>query len=111
MNPPAEVRVARITGVFAVVVAVITLFGTLATAGKSSSSAPPASEASAIVSSTRSTGASCISVVRSYRALVRSDPRLASLLTTAGTDGVAPIDVDPDARRCGIGRRALLAMR
>jgi hypothetical protein len=110
VNPPTEVRVARITGVFAVLVAVITLFGTLATASKSSS-APPASEASAIVSSTRSTGASCISVVRGYRALVRADPRLATLLTTAGPDGVAPIDVDPDARRCGIGRRALLAMR
>lgn len=109
MNPPTEVHVARITGAFAVVVAVITLFGTLATASESSSSALPASGTSSIVGSTPSMEASCISVIRSYRALLRSDPKLTRWLTLADADGVSPVDVDPDARRCGIGKRTLLA--
>jgi hypothetical protein len=54
---------------------------------------------------------SCASVIREYRVLVRLDPALATSLTTAGADGVSPIDVDPDARRCGIDRDALRAMR
>ena len=105
-----EVRVAVITGAFSVLVALITLFGTPATAKESRSSALPASGTSTIVSGTPSTGASCISIIRGYRALVRQDPQLVKLLTTAGADGVSPIGVDPDARRCGIGKDALLAM-
>jgi hypothetical protein len=111
MNLPTEVRVARIAGAFSVVVAVITLFGTLATADKSSSSALPASGTSTMVSSTPSTQASCSSVIRNYQILLRSDPKLAKLLTTVGPDGVSPIGVDPDARRCGVGRDVLLGMR
>jgi hypothetical protein len=111
MNPPTEVRVARVTGVFSVVVAVITLFGTLATADESSGPALTASGTSTVVSSTSSSEAPCSSVIRDYRVLLRSDPKLVKLLTTTGADGVAPINVDPDARRCGVGRDVLLGMR
>jgi hypothetical protein len=45
------------------------------------------------------------------RILMRLDPALATSLTTPGTDGASPIDVDPDARRCGIDSDALRAMR
>jgi hypothetical protein len=105
-----EVRVAVIAGVFQIVVAFVALFGTLATASNRSST-PSVSATSATVSNTPLAGASCPSVIREYRTLVRLDPTLATSLTTAGADGVSPVDVDPDARRCGIDRDALRAMR
>lgn len=110
MNPQTEVRVALIAGVFQVVVALVALFGTLATASDRSSTLP-VSGTSPTVSSTSPAGASCTSVIREYRVLVRLDPTLATSLALAGADGVSPIDVDPDARRCGIDEDALRAMR
>jgi hypothetical protein len=110
VTPQTELRVAVIAGAFQVLVAFIALFGTLATASDRSST-PPAREASTTVSSTPLSGMSCTSVIREYRVLVRLDPTLATSLTTVGADGVSPIDVDLDARRCGIDRDALRAMR
>jgi hypothetical protein len=110
VTPQTEVRVALIAGAFQVVVASVALFGTLATASDRSSTLP-VSGTSTTVSSTPSAGASCTLVIREYRVLVRLDPTLIKSLTTAGADGVSPIDVDPDARRCGIDRDALRAMR
>jgi hypothetical protein len=104
-----EVRVAVIAGAFQVLVALVALFGALATA--SDPSPTPISGTSAAVASTPAAGASCTSVIREYQALIRLDPRLAASLSTPGTAGTAPIDVDADARRCGIGRDALRAMR
>jgi hypothetical protein len=110
VTPQTEVRVAVIAGVVQVVVALVALFGTLATASDGSSTRP-VSGTSATVSSTPLAGASCTLVIREYRVLVRLDLTLATSLTTTGADGVSPIDVDPDARRCGIDRDALRAMR
>ena len=118
MTPQTEVRVAVIAGVFQVVVALVALFGTLATTSDRSQT-PPLSATSTTITSTSApssasepaAGASCTSVIREYRALIQLDPRLATLLTTVGADGAAPIDVDADARRCGIDRDALRAMR
>jgi hypothetical protein len=110
MTPQNEVRVAVLTGVFEVVVALVALFGTLATAADHSPSSPGSGAAPA-VNSSPSAGASCTSVIREYRTLVRLDPALIGSLTKQGPDGVSPIDVDPDARRCGIDRDALGAMR
>jgi hypothetical protein len=104
------VRVAVIAGAFQIVVALVALFGTLATA-KDGSSTQPVRGTSATISSVPSAGASCTSVIREYRVLMRLDPALATSLTTPGADGVSPIDVDPDARRCGIDSDALRAMR
>jgi hypothetical protein len=115
-----EVRIAVIAGVFQVLVAFIALFGTLATASDRSSTLPDTGRSpttTTVVNSGRSSttttpsaGGSCTSIIREYRDLVRMDPTLAASLAQAGTDGVAPIDVDPDARRCGIDRAALGAM-
>jgi hypothetical protein len=46
-------------------------------------------------------------MIREYRELVRLDPALARSLIEAGADGIAPIDVNPDARRCGIDATVL----
>jgi hypothetical protein len=122
MTPQTEVRVAIIAGVVQVLVGFIALFGTLATSSDPSST--PAAGPSPTVTTTLSAGAStamtsptaggstamtsptaggsCASLIREYRELIRLDPALARSLTEAGADGVAPIDVDPDARRCGI---------
>jgi len=110
MTSQTEMRIAVITGAFQVIVAFVALFGTLATASDHSST-PSVSGTSTTVNSRPSAGASCTSVIRGYRLLVRLDPALVTSLTTAGADGVSPIDVDPDARRCGIDRDALRAMR
>jgi hypothetical protein len=110
VTPQTEVRVAVIAGIFQVVVAFVALFGTLATASDRSSTLP-VSGTSTTVRGTPSAGASCTLVIHEYRVLVRLDPALATSLITAGADGVSPIDVDPDARRCGIDRDALRAMR
>jgi hypothetical protein len=52
----------------------------------------------------------CTSVIHEYRTLLRLDPTLVKSLTTAGPDVVSPIDVHPDARRCGIDKDRLRAM-
>jgi len=118
VTPQVEVRVAVIAGAFQVVVALVALFGTLATASDPSPTRPVSDTSTTITSapaaglaSTPAAGASCTSVIREYRALIRLDPRLATLLTTAAADGASPIDIDADARRCGIDRDALLGMR
>lgn len=108
-TPGSAERVARITARSAVLVAFITLAGTLATASATRAAAK-ASTTSTTVASAASVEASCRSVFREYRTLVRLDPTLVRSLTTAGPDGVSPIDVDPDARRCGIHKNALRAM-
>ena len=110
MNPQTELRVAVIAGTFQVIVALVAFFGTLATASDSNS-ALPGGGASATVTTTPSAGVSCASVIREYRMLLRLDPALAAALVTPGADGVAPVDVDPDARRCGIDKEALRALR
>jgi hypothetical protein len=101
-----DVLIAIIAGTFQIVVAFVALFGALATAD-SDGSAPAGNQS---VTVTVPAGF-CASVIREYRALVRLDPALATSLTTPGPDGVAPIEVDPDARRCGIDADALRAMR
>jgi hypothetical protein len=116
VTPHTEVRVAVIAGAFQVLVALVALFGTLATTGDPSPARPFSDTSTTItpaagLTSTPAAGASCTSVIREYRALIRLDPRLATSLTTAGPDGASPIDVDADARRCGIDRDTLLAMR
>jgi hypothetical protein len=105
-----EVLVAVITGVFEVVVALIALFGPLAT-GSDRSSTVPIDGAQGAVSSAPSAGAVCTSVIREYRTLIRLDPELLALLTKAKPGDVPPIEVDPDARRCGIDSEVLEAMR
>jgi hypothetical protein len=111
MTLPREALVALIAGAFQVAVALVALFGTLATAGDHSSSTLPLSGTSTTAFSTPAAAASCTAVIREYRALMRLDPTLAIALTTAGADGASPIDVDADARRCGIDRDALRTMR
>jgi hypothetical protein len=129
-----EVRIAVIAGVAQVIVAFIALFGTLATASDRSSALSGSggspttttlavsgespttttladSGESPITTTPPSAGASCASVIREYRDLVRSDPKLAASLIEARTDGVSPIDVNPDARRCGIDRAFLTDIR
>jgi hypothetical protein len=108
-TPGSAERVARITGRFSVLVAFITLAGTLATASATRATAK-ASTTPTTVAGAASAGASCTTVIREYRTLLRLDPTLVKSLTTAGADGVSPIDVDPDARRCGIDKDALRAM-
>jgi hypothetical protein len=110
VRPQLEVRVAVITGAFQIVVALVALFGTLSSTGNSSSTSS-VSRTPAAVNSAPSAGAPCTSIIRQYRVLVRLDPALVTSLTTPGADGISPIDVDPDARRCGIDSDALRAMR
>jgi hypothetical protein len=110
VNPHSEVRVAVIAGAVQVIVAAVALFGTLATASDPSSTLP-ASGTAAAVSRMPSAGLPCTSVVAEYRTLLRLNPTLLASLTTAGADGISPIDVDPDARRCGIDQDALRRMR
>jgi hypothetical protein len=109
MTSESGTRVAVIAGAFQVVVAVVGLFGTLATASERSSTAP-LNGASTTIANMPAAGTSCTSIYREYRILIL-DPKLATSLTTPGADGTAPIDVDADARRCGIDRGALGAMR
>jgi hypothetical protein len=108
-TPRGAERVALITASSAVLVALITLAGTWATASATRATAKT-STTSTTAASAPSAGASCTSVFREYRTLLRLDPTLVRSLTTAGADGVSPIDVDPDARRCGIDKDALRAM-
>jgi hypothetical protein len=98
-----QVLVAVISGVFQLLVAFVALFGTLATASDRGSAQP--------AGGTSPPGASCTSVYREYRGMVRQDPVLVIALTTAGADRVSPVDVDPDARRCGIDGDVLRVMR
>jgi hypothetical protein len=98
-----QVLVAVISRVFQLLVAFVALFGTLATASDRGSAQP--------AGGTSPPGASCTSVYREYRGLVRQDPVLVTALTTAGGDRVSPVDVDPDARRCGIDGDVLRVMR
>jgi hypothetical protein len=108
-TPGSQERVALITATSAVLAALITLTGSLASANATRAAAK-ASTTSTTVASAASAGASCTSVYRDYRILVRLDPMLVRSLTTPRADGVSPIDVDPDARRCGIHKQALRAM-
>jgi hypothetical protein len=105
VTPGSDERVARIAARSAVLVALITLAGTVATASATRAAAK-AGTTSTTVASAASSGALCTSVIREYRTLLRLDPALVKSLTTAGADGVSPIDVDPDARRCGIDKDA-----
>lgn len=100
-----EVLLAIIAGTVQVVVAFVALFGSLATAERDGSAPETPS-----ISGTVPAGF-CASVIREYRALVRLDPALVTSLSTRGPDGIAPIEADPDARRCGIDAVTLRAMR
>ena len=107
-TPGSAERAARITARGAVLAALITLAGSWVSASATRAAAK-ASTTSTTVASAASAGASCTSVYRDYRTLVL-DPTLVRALTTPRADGVAPIDVDPDARRCGLHKQALRAM-
>jgi hypothetical protein len=95
------VAVAFIAAVAQVVAALIALVGPPATTSTGGSTT---------VSSAPAPGAACISVVHEYRTKLRLDPALLTALTTAGADGISLIDVDPDARRCGIDKDVLRAL-
>jgi hypothetical protein len=96
-------RVGLVGGIAQITVAVIALVGTLATADGGGSSGATAGSGS-------SDGASCTAVYERYRTLVRLDDDALTVLTTPGTDGLSPIEADPDARRCGLSEAALRAM-
>ncbi len=95
-----------ITGVASVIGSVLALIGALLT-GDNSGGTPDDGSGLAVTVSDRS----CIAVVKAYYRSLQSDPNLLAPLTTKGVDGVAPLEADPEARRCAISTDVLEQMR
>jgi uncharacterized membrane protein YfcA len=96
-----------ITGVAGVIGSVLALIGVLATGESDDTSGV----SSGVVSTTTTSDVSCIAVVKAYRVEIQSSSKMLALLTTAGPDGVSPVQADPAARRCGLGETSLMQMR
>ncbi len=96
-----------ITGVASVIGSVLALIGVLATGESNDTSGV----SSGVVSTTTTSDVSCIAVVKAYRVEIQSSSKMLALLTTAGPDGVSPVEADPAARRCGLGETSLMQMR
>ena len=95
-----------ITGVAGVIGSVLALIGVLATGESDDTSGV----SSGVVSTTTTSDVSCIAVVKAYRVEIQSSSKMLALLTTAGPDGVSPVQADPAARRCGLGETSLVQM-
>lgn len=115
-----EMKAGLIAGSAQVAAALVALFGVLFTAagtGSAQGKATAAPTASATATPTASATAapasiiSCAEVVERYRRLALQDPALLAALAIPGPDGISPIEVNPDARRCGISAATLRAMR
>jgi hypothetical protein len=96
-----------ITGVASVIGSVLALIGVLTTGESDDTSGV----SSGVVSTTTTSDVSCIAVVKAYRVEIQSSSKMLALLTTAGPDGVSPVEADPAARRCGLGETSLMQMR
>lgn len=105
-----EVRVGIIAGSAEVIVALIALFGVLASAGDADEGQSGFGRSAPTTVSGESS-VSCADIIERYRTLVFLDPTLLDALVTAGPDDISPVGADPDARRCGLSEAALRAMR
>jgi hypothetical protein len=100
-----------ITGVAGVIGGVLALIGVLAIEESEPATSGVSAGVSAGVVTTTSSDVSCIAVVKAYRVEIQSSSKMLALLTTAGPDGVSPVEADPAARRCGLGEASLMQMR
>jgi hypothetical protein len=112
-----ELQVGRYAAAAQVLAALVALVGVLVTDGKGSGQPTGASPGASVSSAGQSgqpspsTGVpACSAVIDWYRMSVRMDPSMLSFLTTPGPDGRTPVETDPDARRCGLSKDALLAL-
>jgi hypothetical protein len=96
-----------IIGVASVIGSVLALIGVLTTGESNDTSGVSAG----VVTTTTTSDVSCIAVVKAYRVEIQSSSKMLALLTTAGPDGVSPVEADPAARRCGLGETSLMQMR
>jgi hypothetical protein len=96
-----------IIGVASVIGSVLALIGVLTTGESNDTSGV----SSGVVTTTTTSDVSCIAVVKAYRVEIQSSSKMLALLTTAGPDGVSPVEADPAARRCGLGETSLMQMR
>ena len=96
-----------ITGVASVIGSVLALIGVLTTGESDDTSGV----SSGVVSTATTSDVSCIAVVKAYRVEIQSSSKMLALLTTAGPDGVSPVEADPAARRCGLAETSLMQMR
>lgn len=96
-----------IIGVASVIGSVLALIGVLTTGENNDTSGV----SSGVVTTTTTSDVSCIAVVKAYRVEIQSSSKMLALLTTAGPDGVSPVEADPAARRCGLGETSLMQMR
>ncbi|MCO8275098.1 hypothetical protein M1L60_31415 [Actinoplanes sp. TRM 88003] len=100
-----EVRAGFIAGAAQIVAAAVALVGVLTTA-------PSKTEPTRSVNAqSPASFSSCSDVFEHYRRIVRLDLRTLEALVATGSDGVAPIEADPEARRCGVNEAALRAVR
>lgn len=96
-----------IIGVASVIGSALALIGVLTTGESNDTSGV----SSGVVTTTTTSDVSCIAVVKAYRVEIQSSSKMLALLTTAGPDGVSPVEADPAARRCGLGETSLMQMR
>ena len=96
-----------IIGVASVIGSALALIGVLTTGENNDTSGV----SSGVVTTTTTSDVSCIAVVKAYRVEIQSSSKMLALLTTAGPDGVSPVEADPAARRCGLGETSLMQMR
>lgn len=93
-----SIRVALIAASASVLVGLSGLIGTLAKNDPASTTAIPPQVTQSTV---------CVDIVHHYVDAIHADPTLLKVLTSPAANGKEPIEIDPDAKRCGIDAAVL----